>query len=439
MTKTIAALYNEPPITIPLTRKLLITFGWERAVFIQQIHYWICNPDSKKRKEIADQHGNIRYWVYNTYQQWKEELFYSSDRTVRRMINFLENEGIILSLPGEGRFKYYTIDYERLETYLNGEQEIDQDKDIYDDCPKRTMTKVDTQTVHNGHPDWPNWTGRLAKVADTYIDTSKEQERNKDIYALTRFESNPSDSSPLPSSFNSIQEKKKKKSSNKATRLPEDWVPTTLDREYAFGIGMSEEMINLEERNFREYWVPKPGKDGLKLNWSMTWNTWCRRSLEFKGIPVNLKPSQSSFPIQAIQTPINQVKVEEKHSDNPYVQKWNELQTHFRDEIGHNNYHSWIAVNLELVKIDDKVVFKVKSNFARDWIIQNYLSNIVSIVAKIKPELADGKKIEFIVPGNSYDESPRHAVSTNSQTFRPQPHNKGMKSIGNIVNDLDIF
>src|SRR4029077_10422465 len=114
---TLAALYDERPIVIALSRKLISALGYEKAVFLQQVHYWIHHSSIKNK--FPDEKGVTRNWVYNTYAQCKEELCYSSEITVRRMIGKLEKDGLILSREGQGRMKYYTIDYEKLSYFLS--------------------------------------------------------------------------------------------------------------------------------------------------------------------------------------------------------------------------------------------------------------------------------------------------------------------------------
>ncbi len=38
--------------------------------------------------------------------------------------------------------------------------------------------------------------------------------------------------------------------------------------------------------NFRDYWVAKPGKDGMKADWFATWRTWVRREGARSGNPI---------------------------------------------------------------------------------------------------------------------------------------------------------
>lgn len=38
------------------------------------------------------------------------------------------------------------------------------------------------------------------------------------------------------------------------------------------------EDVQVEFEAFRDYWIAKPGKDGIKLDWLATWRNWCRNS-----------------------------------------------------------------------------------------------------------------------------------------------------------------
>jgi hypothetical protein len=62
----------------------------------------------------------------------------------------------------------------------------------------------------------------------------------------------------------------------KAHRLPDDWEPSLADVEYARLRGVDERRLPDVIENFRAHWLNKPGKDGRKINWSMTWQTWIR-------------------------------------------------------------------------------------------------------------------------------------------------------------------
>lgn len=62
----------------------------------------------------------------------------------------------------------------------------------------------------------------------------------------------------------------------RGSRLPADWKPTAEDVAYC----KAERPDLLPSRvaqNFYDYWIAKPGKDGVKLNWSATWRSWVRK------------------------------------------------------------------------------------------------------------------------------------------------------------------
>jgi hypothetical protein len=106
-------LIDEPPlVVIPSLAKAL---GLNEAIVLQQIHYWL-NP--KFNKNFI----NNRYWVWKTYKQWGEEFGFWGDKTVRRAIDSLEQEGLLITFKKTAQFKtvkYYTIDYDCLNTLLS--------------------------------------------------------------------------------------------------------------------------------------------------------------------------------------------------------------------------------------------------------------------------------------------------------------------------------
>lgn len=60
------------------------------------------------------------------------------------------------------------------------------------------------------------------------------------------------------------------------TRLPEDWKPTPAEVEYC-KTQRPDLLPSLVATNFYEYWRAKPGKDGRKTDWTLTWQSWVRK------------------------------------------------------------------------------------------------------------------------------------------------------------------
>jgi hypothetical protein len=103
-------IINEPPLQVLPT--LAVAIGLNEAIFVQQLHYWLANP----RIGVTDEADNTR-WVRNTYTQWQRDNFpFWSVGTVRRIVDKLEENGIVLSRSdinkeSRDRTKWYSIDY----------------------------------------------------------------------------------------------------------------------------------------------------------------------------------------------------------------------------------------------------------------------------------------------------------------------------------------
>ena len=86
--------------------------GRTEAIFLQQLHYWLTSDKS---------HGFFyenKRWVYNTYQDWQEQIKIVSISTIRRVVKKLEEKDIILcsklAKKKSDQTKSYTINYEAL-------------------------------------------------------------------------------------------------------------------------------------------------------------------------------------------------------------------------------------------------------------------------------------------------------------------------------------
>lgn len=75
----------------------------------------------------------------------------------------------------------------------------------------------------------------------------------------------------------------------KGTRLQEGWMPTGEDvsviAEQCPGFNSEREHLN-----FMDYWLSKPGRAGVKIDWSRTWRTWMRNA--YDRLPASQKPTR---------------------------------------------------------------------------------------------------------------------------------------------------
>ena len=81
------------------------------------------------------------------------------------------------------------------------------------------------------------------------------------------------------------REEIKSKSIARGTRLPADWDPESMGREFALTVGIGGHVFQTEAAKFCDYWRSQPGQKGVKLDWPATWRNWCR----------NAKPATSKF------------------------------------------------------------------------------------------------------------------------------------------------
>ena len=75
-----------------------------QAIVLQQLSYWL---------ERAENIHNGENWVYNTYEDWAEQLGLSASQ-IKRAITALEDLGVVVSCQPEAydRIKWYRIDTE---------------------------------------------------------------------------------------------------------------------------------------------------------------------------------------------------------------------------------------------------------------------------------------------------------------------------------------
>lgn len=114
-------LISEPPVQILPT--LATKLGLNRAIFLQQLHYWLHKTEKMVEKQPDKESMYVhdgRLWIYNTYDEWADQFPFWSMPTIQRIIYGLEKDGIILTTDMYNthrsiRTKWYTLDYEALD------------------------------------------------------------------------------------------------------------------------------------------------------------------------------------------------------------------------------------------------------------------------------------------------------------------------------------
>jgi len=171
--------------------RLACLVGLNEAILIQQIHYWLVIFHNSKQ---LDHFKGGRFWVYNSYEEWREENFpFWSVGTIKRIVYSLEKQGLLATheevtkIRG-GTRKWYTIDYEKLKQLENSDQ-VDQgsttNSDQSDHSSAENSDQSDPTTRINliRPPDQSDPSSTLYIRAGAFSETSTETstETSKDI------------------------------------------------------------------------------------------------------------------------------------------------------------------------------------------------------------------------------------------------------------------
>jgi hypothetical protein len=131
--------------------------------------------------------------------------------------------------------------------------------------------------------------GMTESVTNRNETVTRDAQQESSQTVTKRNEGVTRDAVPLSTTKTDIENRKDKR----GARLPPDWTPSDADRAYARSLGWTDEQIDREAEDFRDYWIARPGAGGLKLDWPATWRKWIRNSKSH--------PAGSSRPLTAHQ------------------------------------------------------------------------------------------------------------------------------------------
>lgn len=167
-------LIAESPLQV--LPSLAIMVGLNESMILQQIHYWLNNKDKRAVPYIRE---NLS-WVYNTHKDWHEQFPFWSVSTIRRAIQNLEDQGMLITrqfdLQEGDNKKYYTINYANLNARIASPPvqiehtppvQIEQTPPVQ--IEHTHLSKLNTPPVQNEH--------LYNKEAETTTETTTERER----------------------------------------------------------------------------------------------------------------------------------------------------------------------------------------------------------------------------------------------------------------------
>ncbi len=107
MTNNKLLLDEYPLLILP---KLAVLIGLNESIILQQIHYWLLKSD----KEIEN-----KKWIYNTYEEWHNQIPFFSIPTLKRIFQKLKKINLIeIGHHGDNKYdrtNWYTISYKEID------------------------------------------------------------------------------------------------------------------------------------------------------------------------------------------------------------------------------------------------------------------------------------------------------------------------------------
>lgn len=92
---------------------LALAIGLNGAIVVAQVLYWM-DINQREGKNLIDG----RYWVYNTYEEWRIQFPFWSVRTIKTIFHSLEELGVLkvgrFNKLNLDRTKWYTVDEEAI-------------------------------------------------------------------------------------------------------------------------------------------------------------------------------------------------------------------------------------------------------------------------------------------------------------------------------------
>jgi hypothetical protein len=162
-------LIDEPPLQV--LPSLAVLIGLNEAIALQQLHYWLTNKN--KKGERPAHYIARRWWVYNSYDGWKEDFPFWSVTTIKRAFLSLEKRGLVTSRQFEQREremrKWYTINYDRLERLSSG---ADQIRPNWPDASDHTGPVNQANSAPSAGSNRPDGSGQSGRISHAETNTT---------------------------------------------------------------------------------------------------------------------------------------------------------------------------------------------------------------------------------------------------------------------------
>ena len=128
--------------------------GLNKAIALQQVRYWMNLADDAGTMGVI--HDNKR-WIYNTFEEWKDQFPWWSLRTIKKLFSELEKDGYLvtdyLNKNKYNRTKFYTIDLEKVPSSVDAAAMRKQPKDVENKHSADTALSENSHSAESGVMD----------------------------------------------------------------------------------------------------------------------------------------------------------------------------------------------------------------------------------------------------------------------------------------------
>ena len=167
--RIIPRLLEESPISVYPT--LAVKLGnVNKAIILQQVHYLLQSAKLSKNEYV---HVDDKWWVYNSYKEWRKYFPWLAEVTIKGLFGMLEHDGLVVSRQGVkdklDRRKWYTIDYD---AYLTRISSIGQN--LSDEHEIETIPS-DVQNLSDVNKESENSNSKKESVSQKTIKQQKQE------------------------------------------------------------------------------------------------------------------------------------------------------------------------------------------------------------------------------------------------------------------------
>jgi DNA-binding MarR family transcriptional regulator len=336
-------------------------------LFLSRLIFWTEHP---KRYGIRK---NGRVWIYNTLDEWGEQLKISKS-TVRRVISSLKKQGLIdsqyLSANKRDRTLFYAVNKEKLRTFLTSEkscvcaQESTPSGHINEHMDEHMYLTVNSKQKINKSYKSENF-DEEAQNLQTSVDTSK-------LSAIQ----DPPNPSPKPTIVQDM------------IKIWQEEFPLsefTLTKKLAqYLVKAFQSKFDSSSDEWRKYLKliktsPYITSEKFKINlfWVLKFTTIDRLKAGELGVDADKIPVSKSQFLKESKT-----KAQEHINSLKESEKCKEFRRKIIDRYGSTAYNSWFT-KASLTEEEGKMMMLCSNNFERDW-IKNYYRDIFSEEVQMK-------------------------------------------------------